>query len=76
MFGSGKKSSKTKTLKKAAMIGGGAYVGYQLGKATGRFGGWHHGGGWGWNQELLLCMQFPYFLEILFFFHQISLGYV
>ena len=31
------------------MIGAGAYVGYQLGKATGRFGGWHHGGGWGWN---------------------------
>ena len=44
------------------MIGAGAYVGYQLGKATGRFGGWHHGGGWGWNdynrwrqQDGMLC---------------------
>ena len=47
--GSGRKSSKGKTLKKAAMIGAGAYVGYQLGQATHRFGGWHHGGGWDWN---------------------------
>ena len=37
-------------------------MGYQLGKATGRFGGWHHGGGWGWNdynrwrqQDGMLC---------------------
>jgi len=50
------------TLKKAAIVGVGVYAGYQLGKATSRFGGYHHGGHWGFNdynrwrqQDGMLC---------------------
>lgn len=37
------------TLKKAAVIGAVAYGGYQLGKLSGRFGGYGHGHGYGFN---------------------------
>ena len=46
-----KKKSKYSTLKKAAVIGLAAYGGYQLGKLSGRFGGWGYGHqhGYGFN---------------------------
>jgi len=45
--------SRGSTLSKAAKIGGAAFVGYQLGKVTSRFGHWSHGGYWrfqDWNR--------------------------
>ena len=54
--------SRGSTLSKAAKIGGAAFVGYQIGKVTGRFGHWSHGGYWrfgDWNrwrmEDGLLC---------------------
>ena len=44
-----KKKSKHSTLKKAAVIGATAYGAYQLGKLSGGFGHYHHGGSWGYN---------------------------
>lgn len=46
-----KKSSKLKTLKKAAIIGAGAYVGYKLTKMTAKFAAWSLGlnNGWSFN---------------------------
>ena len=44
IFGGGKKKSRMGTLKKAAVIGATAYGGYQLGKLSTRFGGYHHSG--------------------------------
>lgn len=61
-YGSHKKSKKMKNLKKAAIVGAGVYAGYQIGKATSRFGGYRHGGHWGFNdynrwreQDGMLC---------------------
>jgi len=57
-----KKKKGMSTLKKAAIVGAVAYGSYQLGKATGRFGSYHHGGRWGYNdydrwrqQDGMLC---------------------
>jgi len=44
-----KKGGMGKTLKKAAVIGAVAYGSYQLGKMSGNFGRYHHGGQWGYN---------------------------
>jgi len=38
------------TLKKAAVIGATAYGAYQLGKLSGSFGSYHHGGHWGYRE--------------------------
>jgi len=58
----GGKKKWSRGVKTAAAVAGGAYVGYQLGKFTGRFGHWGHGGGWGhrdynrWReQDGMLC---------------------
>jgi len=47
---SGGRKKFSNRLKTAAAVGAGAYVGYQLGKMTGRFGNYHHGGSWGHSQ--------------------------
>jgi len=46
-YGGKKSGGMKKTLKKAAVIGAVAYGSYQLGKMTGRWGSYHHGGHWG-----------------------------
>ena len=48
-YGGKKKGGMGKTLKKAAVIGAVAYGSYQLGKMSGNFGRYHHGGQWGYN---------------------------
>ena len=45
-----KKGGKMSTLKKAAVIGATAYGAYQLGKLSGSFGSYHHGGHWGYRE--------------------------
>ena len=43
------KAKNFKTVKKVALVGAGAYVGYKLAKLGGKFGSWRHGGSWGFN---------------------------
>jgi len=43
------KAKNFKTVKKVALVAAGAYVGYKLAKLTSKFGGYRHGGNWGFN---------------------------